>query len=249
MAKLRVTCPECGLRHTVKTPAVKAMSLGVRARRVTANQFEYSLSAPAEITEEARFVTVGDDLILAGAFGCAVGALAGWAAATVAPEYAIQAVGVGASAGVTLAWGWLCAERNQRLKRVLPWFLEQRENWKRPELGDNGEVQLTVDHIHRDSYSEGGRSIALLGVLPVSVDSFAKWAEGAIRGDSLAIKQWTGAKKPFSRQDYDNLLSKMREAGIVAKLPGKGHVLTNPGRHALKAVLREHPPTPLGEGA
>jgi len=226
------------------------MTVGVRAKRITANQFEYTLNGPAEISDDARFSTVADDLVLSGAFGGALGAVAGGAVAVFAPEYALHGAGVGMSAGVALAWGWLCAEHNQRLKRVLPWFVEQRQNWKRPELGDDGEIRLTVDHLHRDSYSEQGRSIALLGTLPVDVERFRAWAQGAIRGDSLAIKHWTGAERPFSRDEYDRLLLKMRAANIVTNLPGKGNTLTNPGKHALKRILAETPsPTPAEERA
>lgn len=250
MSKIRIICPECGHKHTYSAPD-KIVSLGVRAKRVTANQFEYSLTAPAEITQDdTRLSTVMDDLILTGALGCAAGAVGGFLAALAAPDYAIEISGLSSSIGLSVAWGWLCAEHNQRLKRVLPWFLENRDKWRHPEPGNNGEIQLTVDHRYRDSYSEAGRSIAILGVLPVDVARFREWAQAAIRGDSLAIKQWTGAQRLFSRDEYDKLLAKLREANIVANLPGRGNLLTVPGKHALRRIVTATPsPTPPQERA
>lgn len=250
MKKL-VICPECGYRHTLQV-GQRTRSTGVRARRITGNQFEYQITVPETDLEDAgKFVTVTDDLILSGALGVATGGVAGFVAGLVGPEYSLPLIGLGASGGTALAWSWLCAEHNQRLKRVLPWFMEQRDNWSLAgHVPLDGDITLTVDHRYRDGHTEAGRTFNFLGVLPVDGKRFTEYAEAALRGDSLAIKNWTGNGKLFSRNEYDDLLKLLQKAKVVANLPGKGNRLTTPGKHALKHVLEHHhPPTPPRECA
>ncbi len=159
---------------------------------------------------------------------------------------------MGANIGLVVAYGWLCAEHNQRLKSVLPRFLEQRHKWQTAgNLPRDGEITMTVVHRYRDGHTETGRTFNFLGVLPVDARRFTEYVEKALRGDSLAIINWTGDGKLFSRKEYDELLKMLREANVVVNLPGKkGNTLTTPGKHALKRVLEHHhPPTPPSERA
>lgn len=244
--KKRIICPECGHRHTVQV-GQRTRSTGVRARRITGNQFEYQITVPETgMVDAGKFVTVTDDLILVGALGVATGGVAGFVAGLVAPEYSLPLIGLGASGGTALAWGWLCAEHNQRLKWILPWFIEQKNNWSLAGHAPlDGDITLTVDHRYRDSNTEAGRTFNFLGVLPVDGERFTEYVEAALRGDSLAIAGWTGKDKLFSRNEYDALLKMLQAANVVANLSGKGNRLTTPGKHALKRVLEHrHPPTP-----
>ncbi len=251
MAKKRAACPECGHSFTIHIDGLGAKQIGVRARRVTGNQLEYNITAPSEMIEAGRFVTVGDDLILTGAFSLPVGALFGFVASLASPDYAIELIGLGASAGVALAWGWLCAEHNQRLKRVLPWFIKHQAEWAAAKDEEIGNVELTVDHRHRDGNTEIGRTINRFGALPVDVKRFNEWAQGVLVGQSLAVPNWTPKAKMFTRPEYDSLLAKMKAGEIIVNLgSNKGNTLTGGGRRALGRHLADcgiTPPSPASE--
>lgn len=252
MSKKRVTCPECGHIHTVRIDGLKTKRIGVSARRITGNQFEYQITAPEATIEADRFYSVGDDLILIGALSAAVGTAGGFIASLVAPNYAPQFIGLGASLGCSLGWGWLCAEHNQRLKKVLPWFVKQRGTWamgKDKTIGGN--VELTVDHRYRDGNTEAGRTTQRFGPLPVDVNRFNEWCQGVLVGKSLAVPNWTPRVKLFARTEYDPLLDKMRGGNIIVNLgSSKGNTLTSGGRRALTRHLKDcgiTPPSPAPE--
>jgi hypothetical protein len=203
--------------------------------------------------ESGHLVTVTDDLILTAALAVPVGACFGFVASSLQPDYTLQSIGLGASVGVSLAWGWLCAEHNQRLKRVLPWFLEQKEKWTyAKDETISGNVQLSVDHRYRDGHTETGRTIQYFGVLPVDVERFNEWAAAVLGTDklpaqSLAIAHWTGSDGLFSRKEYEAVLDLLRRAEAVVNQPGKGNMLTGGGRRALRQHLKaQSPPLPGG---
>jgi hypothetical protein len=254
MAKKRVKCPKCGHAHTIEY-GHKMQRIGVRSRRLTANQFEYLLTAPIEMIEDGEFTTIWNDLVLSGALGVAFGACGGYVAALLAPDFAIEIVSGSSLIGWTVAWGWLCAEHNQRLKRIPHWLIEQRANWASIEdetISSN--VELTMDHRHRDGSTEIGRTIQYFGTLPVDVPRFNEWAiavlgTDTIPGQSLAIANWTGSKGLFSRKEYDSLLAVLRKSQAVVLRGGGGHILTGGGQRALRQHLKAHPPTPSGERA
>jgi hypothetical protein len=249
MTKKRVTCPDCGRHFTARLG-----TFGVRSRRVTGNQFEYTITTPGEMTYSDRLSTVVDDLLLSAAFSLPVGAGVGILASMAAPDYAGGLIGLGACAGTALAWGWLCAEHNQRFKRVLPWFMEQKQAWGAArDEAITGNVELTMDHRYRDGRTEAGRTIQYFGELPVDVERFSQWAEAVlgtrVPAQTLAIANWTGSKGLFSRKEYEAILTLLRQAEAVINQPGKGNQLTGGGRRALHQHLKAHPPCPSWECA
>lgn len=254
MAKKRVVCPECGHRHTVKIDSIKGRRSGIRARAgARKGDFEYTITATDQQIESGHFSSVTDDLILTAAFGVIVGGTCGILAGLALPDYTIEAVGLGASVGVTIAWGWLLAETNQRLKATLPFFIRQRRNWQAGAQAGTQSVELTVDHRYRDGHTESGRTIQYFGKLPVDVERFNEWAtavlgSGTMPAETLAQAAWVGLKKGklFSRTEYEPLLAHLVAGGTVVNLPGKGHVLTIGGRRALRQHLKPRPPIPLG---
>lgn len=251
MTKKRVDCPDCGRKFTVQIGGLQVQSVGVRSRRVTNNQFEYTMTAPAHMIEVGQFGTVANDLILSGAFSLPVGAAVGLVASIAAPDYAIELIGLGASIGTSVAWGWLCAEHNQRLKRVLPWFLKQSASWSMAKDGTiGGNVELTMDHRYRDGQTESGRTIQYFGTLPVDTARFSEWAAAVlgtqVPAQTLAIANWTGKGKLFSRKEYESLLALLRKSQAVVLRASEGHILTGGGRRALRQHLKAHPPTPTG---
>jgi hypothetical protein len=251
MVNKRVICPDCAHRFTVQIGGQQTKTIGVRAHRLTGNQFEYTVTMPSAMTDNGRVTTVTDDLILTSAFSLPVGAAAGLLASIAAPNYAIELIGLGASTGTILAVGWLCAEHNQRLKRILPWFVEKKEAWAAArDEGIGGNVSLTMDHRYRDGYTESGRTIQYFGELPVDIERFNQWAEAIlgtrVPAQTLAIANWTGSKGLFSRKEYDSLLALLRKSQAVILRGGEGHILTGGGRRALRQHLKAQPPTPAG---
>ena len=211
MAKRQIFCPDCGHKFKINLGPPRVQTLGVRAKRTGATSFNYELTAPAQLPDDDGPPILSSpltDLTLIAAFGGALGCMCGYIVWLITPAsyYPPYAVVIGGMGGVALGWGWLLAEHNQRLKRVLPWFLEQRQNWQSAaQANDAPGVTLTVDHRYRDTHSEPGRSIQYFGTLPVDVERFNEYARCAVRGDSLAISQWTGSGRLFSRNEYDGL--------------------------------------------
>lgn len=199
-----------------------------------------------------RVPTVGSDTILASLFGVCMGICAAGIANAFLPAYLSSRVVAEATFqtgiiwtgfGGALAYGWLCAEHNQRLKRVLPWFLENKEKWAMGKelAGETGNVTLTIDT--RNEFD--GFTSRYFGPLPVKVERFSLWATAAIEGNSLAINKWTGKGKEFDRYtEYQPLIKMMLNAGVLVK-SGKGNVLTHTGKRTLRQHLKAHPPTPF----
>lgn len=249
MAKKRAECPDCGHRFTVQIGGRQIKKFGVRSRRVTGNQFAYTITTPVTMSNDARLTTVTDDLTLSAAVSLPVGAGFGLLASIFAPDYAVELIGLGASGGTALAWGWLCAEHNQRLKSVVPWFMEQRRTWasaRDETISGNVELKVITD----TGQTKTGRTIQYFGTLPVDTERFSEWAAAVlgtqVPAQSLAIANWTGKGKLFSRKEYEGLLALLRKSQAVVLRASEGNILTGGGRRALRQHLKAHPPTPAG---
>jgi len=83
-----------------------------------------------------------------------------------------------------------------------------------------------------------GARQTLFSDLPCNVPAFRSWAEAAIHDRSLAIGTWTGAGRPFSRSEYEQLMAIMEQAGIVSPPTSQGRKPRRPGRAALKQYLK-----------
>lgn len=79
--------------------------------------------------------------------------------------------------------------------------------------------------------------------LPPDVEegTFQEWADMVVSGKSLAIGNWTGKNKPFTRAAYENFLDSMTEGGIVRWVDTSnrslGRELTPHGKLSLKGYL------------
>lgn len=253
MTKKRVICPECQYVYTIQY-GIQAKTTGVRSKPgARKGEMNYEITVPEHVSSESvRFSGIRDDLIGAAILGVLGGGTCGLIIAPLFPGYEGQAVIIGAAIATTYAWGCLQAETNQRLKRVLPSFLERRAAWQAGKAEANQDVHLTVDHRYRDGNTEAGRTIEYFGSLPVDVERFNRWAVAVlggngVPGETLAHTAWVGLKrgKLFSRTEYEPLLAHLAAGGTVINLPGKGHVLTGGGRRALRQHLKTHPPTAL----
>ena len=67
---------------------------------------------------------------------------------------------------------------------------------------------------------------------------FFDYIKGIIDGQTLAITNWTGAGKPFSRGEYEDLLAQLRKSGFVGIHPGTGNVLTRTGLDAFNEYIK-----------
>lgn len=105
-----------------------------------------------------------------------------------------------------------------------------------------GEVKLIINHTDGD----GGFIRGLNLTLPpgVSQTKFYEFARGVTRrGGRLAVVDWTGQGKPFSKKVYDSLLSVLDEAGIVEWKDNAnrstGRRLTDDGQAALMGFCED----------
>ncbi len=255
MPKKRVMCPECGHIHTVRIDGVFGQTAGVRFKKITENQFQQTINTPGEIVEYDRYYTLGDQLLAAGAVGISAGVLIGffisapWHLSD--PGISSQVIIGSALIGWTISWSWLAKERAWQLGTALPMAVARYLALANERKQANGDVQLTVDHRHRDGHTEAGRTINRFGVLPVDVGRFNEWIQGALVGKSLAVPNWTPRAKLFTRPEYDLLLAKMKAGGLVIDLgSNKGNTLTGGGRRALTRHLADYgiiTPSPASE--
>ncbi len=259
MAKKRVECPDCGYRFTVRMNGVRSTVTGVHSRRLTNNQFEYTAIMPGHLSfndgdqeEIKKFYTISEQALLVGLVGLSAGSLVGFLASQPFPiEYSLQIIPACILAGITIALSNLAAERSCILNRALPWFGRLSAQLQTVSQEKNNEVSLTIDHRYRDGHTEAGRTINRFGALPVDVDRFNEWVQGALVGKSLAVPNWTPRAKLFTRPEYDQLLVIMKGGNIVANLgSNKGNTLTGGGRRALARHLSDcgiTPPSPASE--
>lgn len=111
-----------------------------------------------------------------------------------------------------------------------------------PAPAPDGEIKLIISR-----HDENGKFIRGLNLtLPAGVTQaeFYEFARGATRrGASLAVGDWTGAGKPFSKSVYGALLLVLDEAGIIEwrdeSNPSVGRRLTDEGRAALVEYVKE----------
>jgi hypothetical protein len=229
---------------------------GVRFKRTTGNQFETTINVPAEMVENDRYYTLGDQLLAAAVVGISAGALTGHFASIpwhISDPYLSAEIIVGSALtgltiswiGLTKIWRWQCFEA---LPNAVNNYLALA---KGKVAARGGNVELTVSRRHRDGNAESGRTINRFGELPVDIERFNEWVQGALVGKSLSVSNWTPKAKLFARPEYDQLLAKMRAGGLIVNLgSNKGNTLTGAGRRALGRHLANYgitPPSPASE--
>lgn len=248
MAKKRVTCPDCGYRHTIMIDGARAV--GVRYMRTTENQFQTKIDVPGEIVEGDRYWSLGDQFLGAALVGLLSGTMTGyflslpWHATD--PLVAAQIIMGCAVSGPPVACAMLYKERAWNLGRALPAAARDYLTLSNKETAREAGPTLTVIHSQRDGHAEAGRTIQYFGELPVDVPRFNEWAQGVLMGKSLSVPTWTPKAKLFSRSEYDLLLNKMQAGETVINLgANKGNTLTGGGRRALALHLKQEGIAPL----
>lgn len=218
-------------------------------------QFQYTMTLPQvdemEDDDDDFQTSAFSDLLISASLFLPFGAIGGSAASIIAPEFRPEFAAIGGSVAVAVPWVWLFFERIKRY-RTLRYFTEQKSTWKAAKdetIGGN--VKLTIDHRYRDGNTEAGRTVNRFGELPVDVNRFNDWAQGALVGKSLGVSHWTPKAKMFTRPEYDALLDKLAQGNIIINLgSNKGNTLTGGGRRALRQHLGDFgisPPSPASE--
>lgn len=189
-------------------------------------------SAPAEIVKEkptkrARVEShVVVPILFSLALGFAVGLLLWW----VKSEHAVT-VGIGVFVVVMVLF----------LLNYMPSLLE-RETVSSGEGDDEytAEQRVTLDIKHW-SQEEQLRGLQFI-VIPdgLEIGSVLAWAKAAVRGESLAVNNWTGFRRPFTRSQYEQWMDQLIGHTLVQDLGGnKGRVLTRSGKAVFKKLIEE----------
>ncbi len=105
----------------------------------------------------------------------------------------------------------------------------------------DGEIKLIISRHDDSGRFIGGLNLTLPKGIPQ--DKFYEFAKGVTRrGASLAVVDWTGQGKPFSKPKYNALLLVLDEAGIIewedVENHSVGRQLTDEGRAALVEYVR-----------
>lgn len=105
-------------------------------------------------------------------------------------------------------------------------------------IADDHSRPLRMEVIHEVSNI---RSKMQLLDLPDSIGEreFSEFLKDILAGTSLARKNWTGSDKPFSRDGYDGMIEQMIDGSILVRSSSGKKVLSNGGRHAISAMIRE----------
>ena len=102
------------------------------------------------------------------------------------------------------------------------------------------EQRVTLDIKHWNS-KDHLRSLEFL-IIPDSLEisSLLIWAKAAVRGESLAVNNWTGFRRPFTRSQYEQWMDQLIRQGLVQDLGGnKGRVLTRSGGHIFMELIKK----------
>jgi hypothetical protein len=126
--------------------------------------------------------------------------------------------------------------RNTSIIEEFSYSADRDHNRKTPSAKDRSGLRMEVVH-----ETSGIRSRMQLLELPEQIGEaeFAEFLRDISAGKSLARKNWVGDGKPFSRDVYDDMIDKLLSTSIVNRVGNSGTKLTNGGRHAINAMIRE----------
>ena len=214
--------------------SVSSVASGARGAVAPADQWDVYHSEPA------RAASVASDVAVPALQSLISGAVAGAVtlALCVAFGWQMRIAGAVALAVLALAWVWLLVDHRRLLWAV--------ENLTHADVNRDGAIgqpepaRLVLEVKH----SGGERSGFDFLHLGIDQADFLTWARAVLDGRSLAVGQWVGRGRLFTRGQYDALMSELERAGIVraadARNPQSGRELSPAGRAALRACVREH---------
>jgi hypothetical protein len=226
MAKRKVICPECGYQFDTVYRGVQGQTAGVRFTRTTEGQFQTTIDMPGEIIERQKYYTTGDHLLGALVIGVSAGALSGY---FISIPWHVSEPGIAAEIilGSTLTgWAtcnfWLIRMRAWEMCKALPMAVSHYLALAKGKMQDKEDLTFTIDHRYRDAYTEAGRTTQRFGPLPVDVERFNEWVQGALVGKSLGVGHWTPETKMFKRPEYDSQAVQLNGGNTPLPSPEKG---------------------------
>lgn len=243
--KKQEICPHCGNPHTVFFEIEARRRNRTTYRPVYKNsRLEYAVAEVDEGYEYALPWRRIDDILFY-PIGAAIGALSGAVAYMMTDTWLgpldesllLSLCSVGGT-GMLIYVHWMLMDMSKQ-ERIKAKLLSYWQDHSVPQSEDNKPVVLEVSHTERDGGGEQGRTIQYFGELPCEPVAFNDYVKSIMAGETLAIARWTGADKPFSRLEYEQLLDILRQAGAVVNLPGKGNQLTQHGKRAFTNHLKQ----------
>ena len=214
--------------------SVYSVASGARGAVAPADQWDVYHSEPA------RAASVASDVAVPALQSLISGVVAGAVtlALCVAFGWQMRIAGAVALAVLALAWVWLLVDHRRLLWAV--------ENLTHADVNRDGAIgQLEPARLVLEVKHSGGERSGF-DFLHLGIDQadFLTWARAVLGGQSLAVGQWVGRGRLFTRGQYDALMSELERAGIVraadARNPQSGRELSPAGRAALRACVREH---------
>jgi hypothetical protein len=122
------------------------------------------------------------------------------------------------------------------LMRTLPPDIPRLRADMLPEPMGNTEAARLRIEVGREQ-ADGSHTISVMHLDGIRGDQLVAFAHQVSRGASLAVAQWTGAGSPFTRPQYDRLMSELRTAGLVTAGAGnQPRQLTTAGRGVMRRV-------------
>ncbi|KKK94246.1 hypothetical protein LCGC14_2684770 [marine sediment metagenome] len=142
------------------------------------------------------------------------------------------------SATVLLQWFRFLNDQSRNTSIIEEFTYVADQGHNRKTSPPNDKLGLRMEVIHKES---GIKSRMQLLELPEQIGEveFAEFLRDIAAGKSLARKNWTGDGKPFTRDTYDGMIDKLLSASVVNRAGNSGTKLTNGGRHAINAMIRE----------
>ena len=214
--------------------SVYSVASGARGAVAPADQWDVYHSEPA------RAASVASDVAVPALQSLISGVVAGAVtlALCVAFGWQMRIAGAVALAVLALAWVWLLVDHRRLLWAV--------ENLTHADVNRDGAIgQLEPARLVLEVKHSGGERSGF-DFLHLGIDQadFLTWARAVLGGQSLAVGQWVGRGRLFTRGQYDALMSELERAGIVraadVRNPQSGRELSPAGRAALRACVREH---------
>jgi hypothetical protein len=137
---------------------------------------------------------------------------------------------------------WMDVSTIQRIEQLTGWDLNGDGSIGTQDQREPSETIRVVIDNHQD-----GQHTTQQFDLPVAPGQFAFLAQGLLAGIPYSEREWTGAGKPFSINEFRDLRAEMIRRGLITLASEKdarqGYVLTRPGR----AVMKYYSPTPSME--
>ncbi len=144
---------------------------------------------------------------------------------------------VGAST-VLVSWISAMARSEKSLVKIEEFSYSASEISSKKVAASHNEKPFKMEVLH--NYN-GIKSTLQLLELPDTItnEMLGEYLRDILAGKSLARRNWTGQGKEFSRDSYDILTDKLLQAKIIISSANGKKILSNGGKHAVKALVRE----------